>query len=396
MPKSNSPTRFINTVSLASIISYTLPLLRINKGNWYVEFYAYDPLLQKQRRKRIKVNRVKSIKSRRQYASGLIARLTQQLQLGWNPWIEQDCENMLPFSEVTEKYINNLNRQYQDKLYRQATYDNYSTMIRRLIEYNNHREQPIYYLYQLDIRFCNDYLEYIYIHLELSAQYRNNCLTFLKMFCRWCIQKGYMQINPAAEIPSISKKLCAKKRETIPAAELVRIREYLHENDKYFLLSCYLLYYCCIRPSEQMQLRISDINRDDCTLTIKGEVSKNKNTQTVTLPRKVMLLIEELKILSSPLSHYIFSSGLMPGEKNISRRMLGKHWEKMKKELKLKDEYQLYSLKDSGITDMLQKKVSNIAVRDQARHSSLSITNIYARAINKSANEEILEVEGDF
>ncbi len=71
MPKSNSPTRFINTASLASIISYTLPLLRINKGNWYVEFYAYDPLLHKQRRKRIKANRIKSVKSRRQYASGL-------------------------------------------------------------------------------------------------------------------------------------------------------------------------------------------------------------------------------------------------------------------------------------------------------------------------------------
>ena len=71
MPNSNSPTRFINTASLASIISYTLPLLRINKGNWYVEFYAYDPLLHKQHRKRIKANRIKSVKSRRQYASGL-------------------------------------------------------------------------------------------------------------------------------------------------------------------------------------------------------------------------------------------------------------------------------------------------------------------------------------
>lgn len=396
MPNSKSPTRFLNTASLASIISYTLPLLRINKGNWYVEFYAYDPLLQKQRRKRIKINRVKSIKSRRQYASGLIARLTQQLQLGWNPWIEQDCENMLPFKEVVDIYINNLNRQHKDKVYRDATYDNYMTMIHRLVEYNNQRIQPIYYLYQLDIRFCNDYLEYIYIQLELSAQYRNNCLAFLKMFCRWCIQKGYMQINPASEIPSISKKLCAKKRETIPATELKRIKEYLYENDKYFLLSCYLLYYCCIRPTEQMRLRIQDINKEESTITVHSEISKNKNTQSVTIPHKVMLLINELGILAEPKEYYLFSSALVPGNKNVSRRMLGKHWEKMKRELKLKDEYQLYSLKDSGITDMLKKRVSNIAVRDQARHSSLSITNIYARAINKSANEEILDIEGDF
>ena len=86
----------------------------------------------------------------------------------------------------------------------------------------------------------------------------------------------------------------------------------------------------------------------------------------------------------------------MPGTRQVSRRMLSKHWDKMRKSLKISAEYQYYSLKDTGITDMLNKKVSNLAVRDQARHSSLSITNIYARVADKDANQEILNLDCDF
>lgn len=78
----------------------------------------------------------------------------------------------------------------------------------------------------------------------------------------------------------------------------------------------------------------------------------------------------EMKIFDNPPHFFLFSNNIMPGVKQVSRRMLSKHWDKMRKELRIPDEYQFYSLKDTGITDMLNKKVSNLAVRDQARHSS--------------------------
>lgn len=152
-----------NSASISSIIQYTIPVLRENKNAWYIEFYAYDPLFSKMRRKRIKVNRIKNIRARRQYARDLINRILQQLVQGWNPWIEQDCENLSLFSEVLERYTNSIRRMYEDGLYRKTTYENYKTHLQKLAEYNNQRFQPIYYLYQLDIKFCNDFLEYIYI-----------------------------------------------------------------------------------------------------------------------------------------------------------------------------------------------------------------------------------------
>ena len=76
--------------TIDEIISFTYPRLRENAPAWYVEFYAFDPVRGKMRRKRIKINRLATKKQRREYAAGLIIRLYQQLIRGWNPWVEKE------------------------------------------------------------------------------------------------------------------------------------------------------------------------------------------------------------------------------------------------------------------------------------------------------------------
>ena len=62
---SHTPIDINNSLSasLDEIKQFTFPKLRENKNAWYIEFYAYDPLYKKMRRKRIKINRIKSIKA---------------------------------------------------------------------------------------------------------------------------------------------------------------------------------------------------------------------------------------------------------------------------------------------------------------------------------------------
>ena len=49
----------------------------------------------------------------------------------------------------------------------------------------------------------------------------------------------------------------------------------------------------------------------------------------------------------------------------------------------------VYSLKDSGITDMLAAGVSPAFVQGQADHSDLSITSVYAHTRTKAAYNEL-------
>ena len=382
-----------SSAPLDEIRQFTFPKLRENKDAWYIEFYAYDPLFKKMRRKRIKINRIKSVKDRRKYAHTVIQRLTQQLISGWNPWVEQDAEAVVLFSDICEKYSKYNDKMFKDGYFRELTYQNHHYRLKKLIEYNNSRIVPIKYLYQLDLRFCNDFLDYIYVELELSGIYRNACLTFLKMLLNWCMEKGFIRSNPAQLIAPIPKKLLQKRRKVIPSDTIKEIAKWLKENDRYFLLSCYLLYYGCVRPIEQTRLKLCYFNIKECTLTIPAEASKNRTTQTITIPRRVIEYALDIRVFNYPADYYLFSDKLEPGNRPIGTRWLTEHWQRMSKALRLDKDYTYYSLKDTGITEMLNKKVSNLAVRDQARHSSLAITDVYTRHLAK-ANKEILDLEG--
>lgn len=124
-----------------------------------------------------------------------------------------------------------------------------------------------------------------------------------------------------------------------------------------------------------------------------GELSKNKKTQTVTIPKKVMLYGIEIGIFSAPMDDFIFSYRLKPGPEEIDPKHFRDHWDNVRKALGLKSSWKFYSLKDTGITEMLKRKMPTIEVRDQARHSSLAITDIYTDH-NTEANKEIVGLDG--
>lgn len=85
---------------------------------------------------------------------------------------------------------------------------------------------------------------------------------------------------------------------------------------------------------------------------------------------------------------------MKPGEYEISPSRFGERWDKLRSTLGFSSKYQFYSLKDTGITELADRNVTNITIRDQARHSSLAITDVYTRHSTAKANEELRSYEG--
>ena len=77
---------------MSEVLSYTPPKLYTGKTgkDWYIGFYAFDPISGSLKLKRIKINHITKISDRRKYASDLILRLHEQLRRGWNPYISDD------------------------------------------------------------------------------------------------------------------------------------------------------------------------------------------------------------------------------------------------------------------------------------------------------------------
>lgn len=374
------------------VIQNTMPVLRENTNNWYIEFYAYDPERGKLRRKTIKLNRIKSITARRKYAREVIKRLVEQLSKGWNPWIAKDTGDLQTFGEVLDRYERHIEKMIENGYYRKETYAGYKSNVKILREYVT-KTNSIYYVYQFDHKYCVDFLDYVFIDRENGAQTRNNYLNFLRVFAGFMLEKGYIKERPTDGIRPISRRLFKKERTCIPLDVVTKVSDYCKVHDKHFQFACYLLYYCFIRPVEMTRLRVRDFNLKSCTLTIPADCAKNHRKQTVTLPKKVLLYAVELGIFKAPMGDFIFSRGLKPGNQEIDPKHFRDHWEKVRKALGLKKEWKFYSLKDTGITEMLKHQVAPIEVRDQARHSSLAITEIYTDRTN-SANQEIVEFDG--
>jgi hypothetical protein len=66
-----------------------------------------------------------------------------------------------------------------------------------------------------------------------------------------------------------------------------------------------------------------------------------------------------------------------------------KSWARMRTELAINKNIDWYSLKDSGITDLLRAGVPLISVRDQARHYSSAQTDTYTPKDLKVADKNI-------
>lgn len=378
------------------IKSYSFPKLYTGK-EWYIGFMAFDPASGKMKRKKIKLNHIEKKGDRRQYADAFIKRLTVKLEKGWNPWIEVEYgKSYQTFKDACDHYRKYITKMLADNIYREDTYTSYISYLRNIEAWNANRTIPITYIYQFNRELVMDFLEYIHIDKNNSAQTRNNYLGFISIFSTFLLQHQYITVKPTEGISKISKRNIKKQRTIIDDKTMIRIYDYLNNKNKHFLLASYILHYCFIRPKEMSMIKIQDISLKNRTIYIPEDNSKNRKDGTVTMPIKVIHLMLDLRIFDNPGSYYLFSDKFLPGKKQKNEKHFRDFWtNNVRKDLKLPATYKFYSLKDTGITSML-RKYDTLTVRDQARHANVLMTDAYTPHDIQQANELIMKHEGVF
>lgn len=379
---------------LREIRRFSIPAVKETAQGMHIEFYAFDPATGRMRRKRIFCNREKKRSLQKAYALDVQRRLTERLFEGWNPFVDGFVDKLPLFENAINLYEENIDKMFNSGLYRKETYVGYKSYLKNLREYARDTK-PIYYLYQFDRGYCSAFLDHIFIERNCGGQTRNNYLNFLRIFSGYLLEKGYVEVKPTDGIAPIPKRMIQKTRQPIPPELLKDISRWLYDHDRAFLLACHLLYYCMIRPVELTRLRLADFNFAKHTILLPASTTKSKRDQSVTLPNKVAKLMIDLGVFSRRVESYLFSNGLRPGDTPIGTIVFRHHWDALRKALRFSKLYTFYSLKDSGITALLDRNVSTIDVRDQARHSSLAVTDIYARPKQVRANPDLINFEGD-
>lgn len=385
-----------NQQEIQRIVGWKPPVFH-QASECYVSLTAYDPSIGKMHMKKIMLGHIKGKRQQRIYGMEIIKKLTEKLLNGWNPWVEinHPAEYEL-FTDVCKKYKSYLAKLVKEGGIRKGTVSNYTAKLKCLESWVSKGQANLTYIYQFNKSVVAKFLDYVFVERNNTIRTKNNYIGWLKSFSRYLIERNYVKVDPMLGI-SATNKVNKKNRNVIPDKVLVQIKDHLEEENKYFLLACYLLHYLFIRPREMTFLKIRDISLKNRTVALKGEYTKNGKDSVITIPKHVIGLLLELNVLSYPPNYYLFSKGFRPGVRQLRDNRMARYWHKeVLEKLKLNKTYKFYSLKDTGITNMIKAHTDLLSVRDQARHSSVSITNIYTPSEMKEANEQIIDYEGVF
>ena len=377
MPRNNKQS------SIIPMVAFKPAELRIGT-DWLIVYYAKDPQSDKLVRFRNRVPKMSNKKERLRFAQKMIDTLNEQLYSGWSPYIGNLTE-VKTIDYCFDYYLKTLSKELSDGVKRKSTCNNYKHFITAFTEYLSIYQKNAKFISDISTLIWDHFLDRIYIEKEKSARTYNFYLMCMRTFFNFCLSKGFIKESPVKNTKT--KSIKEKTRVVLNEKEKAKLA-LLKEENFHFYVFCMTTYYCFIRPNELKKLKVENVNIEKNYITIPSSISKNRKTENVTIPN---IFIEELKehIGKASKDLFLFGKKFVPGKQAVTN--LFYHWENVRKKYGFRKEVQFYSLKDTGITDMLNAGVPAIKVRDQARHSDLKITEIYT-ARNNSADETVKNI----
>ena len=352
-----------------------------------------NPQTQELARKRIKLqrllNRYSTKGEAKRHINNIIVALNMKLSTGWNPYFQgEESRYYTPLLDVLEEYKEEVTKEH-----RKSTANSYVSFAKIFGEWIA-KVSPNIYCSMVSHSMIVQFMDYIQRERDgrsgdISARTYNNYIKNGSAFFTWMIDKCYCKENHFQKIKS--KKVTEKKRVLIPNEKRVEIQQYLMENNVGYLAFLEMIFGALLRPKEILMLKVGDISLADKTITVRAEVSKNGKRRVVPMTKEIEQLLLRMNVHKSPLEHYVFSNNQRPGKKQVSARYYRKYWDKLRKRFDLPMEMQQYSLRDTGITEMLKHGVDPLSVKQLADHYSLSMTTIYSNHADPHLKELIRE-----
>ncbi|MDR0207016.1 MAG: tyrosine-type recombinase/integrase [Bacteroidales bacterium] len=357
----------------ALVFNYMPAKLCKNRSGWIIEYYVENPLTFEMCRVRKRVHfikkRYKSVRDAESHCQKIIYDINAKMANGINPMFSDDNPvGYTTIAEVIKKFLEEKTREVRPDTMR--SYKSFSNIFLNYIS-----KTSLAFICKFGKIEAAQYLDYIYNVRKISRRSYNNYLKFIRVVFNWAIEKGYILTNPFEQMKT--KKKEEKNRTLVDSASRKKLMEYLNANDKQFLIVLKLVYSALIRPKEITNLRVSDIDFNNKTVCVNSKAAKNHNTRYIALTDDILNDLNYINDFKKDM--FLISQNMMPGYTQAHRAKYGKMWVKLRDNLKLPKTMQLYSLRDSGITDMLKAGIDPLTVKQHADHHSLEMTTIYSK-----------------
>ncbi len=363
---------------------------------FFAEYYVYDSVNDSMIRKRTRltsvVKRYRTVRERRLAAQELVEEINRKLSGGWSPLHQtEDSRLYTPIGELCKKFVAAKERE-GIRPTTLTNYKSYTGLFLRWCEDTGRAKKCSGTFLRVD---AVQYMDSLLGRGNGNRSY-NNTMKALRCFWQWSLEHCYCKENPFAGLKLLPKT--QKKRILIDAEARHRISEYFEREKPQMLLVCQLVYSSAIRPKEISNIQLKHIDLDRHHILIEADNAKNGKARCATITRDIEDYIRPLLSKYPNKDYYLFGTGkqMVPSVSHARKNYFTKCWDKMRRELMLPEEMQLYSLRDTGLVDLLHAGVDQLTVQHHADHSSLAIQNIYTDHYDSGLNEKIRDLAPQF
>lgn len=351
---------------------------------WSVEYYVMDRS-GTMRRMVIRMNALRKRFTRtadfKAHCNGVVCRLNAQLAGGWTPFGEtQNTRLFTPIESVVDDYLAEKSKELRPDTV--INYRSFSKVFKEWIADVCPNGPISSFNKVLAVRF----MDYLSKEKGLKGRSYNNRLKQARAFFGWAVEKCYAKENPFAVLKK--KREETKKRILIPHDVRVKIRDYWKDRNDNYITLCEMVFTALIRPKECWRLQVQDLQLAEGYIVVSEDDSKTHYRRSASLSRELIGRLQRVTAKAKP-TDYLFGKDYEPGKKQMAYSRFRKDWIDMRAALKLPSEMQLYSLRDTGINEMLKVGIDALSVMQHADHHDLSMTTRYANHVDPKLVETI-------
>jgi integrase len=234
-----------------------------------------------------------------------------------------------------------------------------------------------------------DFLIEIERNKSIGNRTYNNYVEFYRGLWNWLIEKNYCKNNIFTNFKKKEEE--EKIRQIIDPKSHLKIIDYCRNNMPNMEIVIDLVRSSFIRPAEICRIKISNIDLFNKVISIPQGNSKTKKFRFAYLPDwLVYKIINNMSLENYPLDFYLLTRNLKPGTKKIGTRELDKYWAKIRTDLNLGMELQLYSYRDTGITALEDAGIQRRVIIKLTGHQSEEMAGKYIRQPSRELIDNIV------
>ena len=356
----------------------------------YVDCYAVHPDTGALKRKRYKLNHIRSAVQRKAAARTLCARINARLAAGWSPWSAEEApRSMDTIRAVLERWS-----KVKDRT-RHSSPHNYRMQARMFSAWCAKRGMLDSPIGMFTKQHAYQYMDHIENERGVNGTTYNGYLALIRGFFRWAQAREYRSDNP---FKMLERKRRPKKMRTILSAEERRqAMDWFAKHDPAMVPVLLFVFHTLIRPRNELaRLKVEHVDLDNGVIRFPADDTKTYAERHPAMPASMVAVLREHGLHRADPRHYVVSTDLRPGAEQMNLNTPAIRWGRMRKALGWPREKQLMSLRDSGIVQLIRDHVPLESVMRQADHKNIATTNTYVQHAFPYAQKDVWEKASAF